>query len=206
MMDQITTYAETERLILRSWTLEDLPLFAAMNRDERVMRYFPALLTDAETEAFYNQIQDEFECNGWGLFAVELKSSGTFIGYVGLHKIGFEAFFTPGIEIGWRLAADFHNTGYATEAAKRVLTLAKNFGINKLYAFTAEINKPSERVMQKIGMEKAGEFNHPKLTADSPLYHHVLYEIELHPGSWPIFVRAVGRFSSGQLADIAGLK
>lgn len=179
MMGQITTYAETERLILRSWTPEDLPLFAAMNRDERVMRYFPAPLTDAETEAFYNRIQDEFACNGWGLFAVELKSTGTFIGYVGLHQIGFEAFFTPGIEIGWRLTADVHNTGYATEAAKSVLTLAKSFGINKLYSLTATINKSSERVMQKIGMEKVGEFDHPRLTADSPLHHHVLYKIEL---------------------------
>lgn len=64
------------------------------------MRYFPVPLTDAETETFYNRIKDEFNRNGWGLYAVVLKATGEFMGYVGLHEIGFEADFTPGIEIG----------------------------------------------------------------------------------------------------------
>ncbi|MDE6511441.1 MAG: GNAT family N-acetyltransferase [Muribaculaceae bacterium] len=68
-----TCIIETDRLILRTWEPEDLPLFAAMNRDERVMRYFPAELTDEQTESFYNRIQSEFDRNGWGLYAVELK-------------------------------------------------------------------------------------------------------------------------------------
>ena len=143
------------------------------------MRYFPALLSDSETMAFYNRIQDEFKCKGWGLYAVEIKSTGKFIGYVGLHAIGFEADFTSGIEIGWRLAADYHNQGYATEAAKAVLSLAKSAGIERLFSFTAMINAPSERVMQKIGMVKAGEFRHPNLSDDSPLCVHVLYKIDL---------------------------
>ena len=82
-------FIETDRLILRSWKREDLPLFAEMNKDERVMRYFPATLTDEQTESFYHLIQSEFERNGWGLYAVELKSNGMFIGYVGLHALGF---------------------------------------------------------------------------------------------------------------------
>lgn len=179
MNSQTTTYAETARLILRSWKSEDLSLFTEMNRDTRVMKYFPKLLTEEETEAFYNRIQEELNIKGWGLYAVELKSTGRFIGYVGLHEIGFEADFTPGIEIGWRLDADYHNQGYATEAATEVLRLAKIKGASRLFSFTAEINKPSERVMQKIGMEKVGEFNHPRLMADSPLCRHVLYRIDL---------------------------
>ena len=174
-----TKYIETERLILRSWKSEDLPLFIAMNKDVRVMRYFPAILIDSETEAFYRRIQDEFSQKDWGLYAVEIKSTGEFIGYVGLHEIGFDADFTPGVEIGWRLAADYHNQGYATEAAKAVLSLAKSAGIERLFSFTAKINAPSERVMQKIGMVKAGEFMHPNLSDDSPLCVHVLYKIDL---------------------------
>lgn len=85
---------------MRSWKREDLPVFAAMNMDKRVMRFFPALLSEAESEAFYNRIQDELARKGWGLFAVELKSTGAFVGYIGLHEIGFEADFTPGVEIG----------------------------------------------------------------------------------------------------------
>lgn len=172
-------YIETERLVLRSWRPEDLPVFIAMNKDERVMRYFPVTLSDDETVAFYNRIQDEFSEKGWGLYAVERKSVGDFIGYVGLHEIGFEADFAPGVEIGWRLAADYHNQGYATEAAMAVFKLAKDAGIGRLYSFTAKLNGPSERVMQKIGMQKAGEFDHPKLSDDSPLYRHVLYRMDL---------------------------
>lgn len=172
-------YIETERLVLRSWRPEDLPVFIAMNKDERVMRYFPATLSDDETVAFYNRIQDEFSEKGWGLYAVERKSVGDFIGYVGLHEIGFEAYFAPGVEIGWRLAADYHNQGYATEAAMVVFKLAKDAGIGRLYSFTAKLNGPSERVMQKIGMQKAGEFDHPKLSDDSPLCAHVLYRMDL---------------------------
>ena len=172
-------FIETGRLILRSWKQGDLPLFARMNKDSRVMRYFPATLSDAETEAFYNRIQSEFDSKGWGLYAVEIKSTGEFIGYVGLHEIGFDADFTPGVEIGWRLAADYHNQGYATEAAEAVLSLAKSAGIERLFSFTAKINAPSERVMQKIGMVKDGEFMHPNLSDDSPLCVHVLYKIDL---------------------------
>lgn len=161
-------YAETERLILCSWKEEDLPLFKAMNRDPRVMKYFPALLTDEETEALYAVIQDEFRRKGWGLYAVELRETGEFIGYVGLHEVGFEAEFTPAVEIGWRLAGDHHNKGYATEAAREAISLARKAGIGRLYSFTALPNIPSERVMQKAGMTRLGTFNHPKLPSTSP--------------------------------------
>ena len=170
---------ETDRLILRSWKMEDLPWFTEMNKDARVMRYFPATLTNEQTESFYNRIQSEFELNGWGLYAVELKSNETFIGYVGLHEIGFDADFTPGVEIGWRLAADHHNKGLATVAAKEVLKLAKQKGLTRLYSFTAKHNAPSERVMQKIGMTRVGEFEHPNISADSPLRTHILYKVDL---------------------------
>lgn len=172
-------YIETERLILRSWERDDLPLFAAINGDGRVMRYFPSVLDGAATEAFYDRIQDEFQRMGWGLYAVEIKSANRFIGYVGLHEIGFDAEFAPGVEIGWRLDANYHNQGYATEAAKAVFELAKKAGIRRLYSFTAKINAPSERVMQKIGMSKVGEFGHPLVAPDSPLYTHVLYAIDI---------------------------
>ena len=173
------TFFETDRLILRSWHSEDLPLFIAMNKDPRVMRYFPAILSDTETESFYKRIQDEFNRRGWGLYAVELKATGEFIGYVGLHEIGFEASFTPGVEIGWRLASAHHGRGYATEAARAILHLAAAHGLSRLYSFTTLTNTPSERVMQKLGMTRLGEFDHPLFPDSSPLRRHFLYGIHL---------------------------
>lgn len=170
---------ETERLVLREWEPADLPLFVEMNADQRVMRYFPGVLSEVETEAFYNRIVTEFKEKGYGLYAVALKSTGRFIGYVGLHEIGFDAGFAGEVEIGWRLAADFHNRGYATEAALAVLEVARQMGLTQLYSFTAMENKPSERVMQKIGMERIGEFMHPGLPSGHPLQAHVLYRVIL---------------------------
>lgn len=172
-------YAETTRLILRSWNTEDIKPFAAINSDQQVMRYFPSPLSETESEAFYKRIVDELEQKGYGLFAVELKADGAFIGYVGLHEIGFDTDFAPGVEIGWRLGSEYHNKGYATEAAMAVLPCARQLGLRRLYSFTAKLNKPSERVMQKIGMQKVGEFEHPGLDEDSPLRTHVLYRIDL---------------------------
>ncbi len=77
------------------------------------------------------------------------------------------------------MAADYHNQGLATEAAKEVVKFAKKKGLQRLYSFTAKQNTPSERVMQKIGMIKVGEFEHPNLSVDSPLSKHVLYQIDL---------------------------
>lgn len=115
----------------------------------------------------------------YGLFAVELKSTREFIGYVGLHEIAFDAGFKGEIEIGWRLAKNYWNNGYASEAAKVVLKLAKSIGLKNLYSFTATVNVPSERVMEKIGMEKIGEFEHPMLDIGHWLRRHVLYSIAL---------------------------
>ena len=95
---------ETERLILRPWREDDIPPFAEMNSDEEVMEYLPKCLSLEETVQFYNRIVAEHSTFGYGLYAVETKSDGSFIGYVGFHHFDFEEEFSPGVEIGWRLA------------------------------------------------------------------------------------------------------
>ena len=74
------TYMETDRLILRSWKYEDMESFAEMNGNENVMKYFPATLSIDESNAFVDRINAEFEETGFGLYAVEIKESGEFIG------------------------------------------------------------------------------------------------------------------------------
>ena len=170
---------ETSRLILREWRFSDFLPFAEMNADPEVMRYFPNPLTKEASDNFAHRIIAEMNEKGFGLFAVELKSTRAFIGYVGLHEIAFDAAFKGEIEIGWRLDKHYWNNGYATEAAMAILTFAKEIGLKKLYSFTAAVNSPSERVMNKFGMVKIGEFEHPVLEIGHWLRKHVLYTKEL---------------------------
>lgn len=76
---------DTERLVLRQWKSEDREPFAMLNADPRVMEYFPALLSRAESDAMVDRCQSLIGERGWGLWAAELKESRQFIGFVGLH-------------------------------------------------------------------------------------------------------------------------
>lgn len=174
------TYIETPRLLLRDWKEEDLSLFTHMNADPKVMEYFLNPLTEDETLAFYHRIQAEFQTIGFGLYAVERKEDRAFMGYTGLHQITFDVDFAPGVEIGWRLANEYWGQGYAPEAATACLELAAQMEIKELFSFTALSNLRSQRVMQKIGMQRIKEFNHPLVPMESPLYRHVLYHLPVN--------------------------
>lgn len=96
---------ETDRLRLRTWKQSDREPFARLNADPRVMEFLPKCLDREESDAMVDRIEDHFCSKGFGLYAVELRSDGRFIGYVGLHTPSFEAHFTPCVEIGWRLTS-----------------------------------------------------------------------------------------------------
>ena len=89
-------YIETQRLIMRSWKESDKVIFAEMNGNDNVMKYFPAPLSLEESNAFVERIRAEFVETGFGLYAVEIKATGEFIGYVGFHRFSFAAPFSPG--------------------------------------------------------------------------------------------------------------
>ena len=149
-----------------------------MNSDPLVMRYFPGTLSAAETDAMLERIRDHWDRRGFGLWAVSLKESGEFAGYIGLLVPVFDAPFTPCVEIGWRLAAKFWNQGLATEGAGAALRFAfENVGLEEVVSFTAVANLPSRRVMEKIGMVRnpAEDFDHPRIPEGHPLRRHVLY-------------------------------
>ena len=95
-----------------------------------------------------------------------------------------EADFTPCVEIGWRLSKQFWGQGLATEGAGACLDFAfDKLGLNVIYSFTPLNNRPSERVMQKIGMQRQGTFSHPKIESGHPLREAHLYKIERRAGS-----------------------
>ena len=169
---------ETQRLVLRQWLGRDREPFAAMNADPAVMRYFPAVLSGAETDVLLGRIQAHFDRHGFGLWAVEVKQTGEFAGFVGLSVPTFEAHFTPCVEIGWRLAQQFWHQGVATEAARHVMQMAfDDLCLAEVVSFTSVANWPSRRVMERIGMTHASgdDFDHPAIAADHPLCRHVLY-------------------------------
>ena len=93
----------TERLRLRRWRVGDAAEFAAMNSDPHVMEHFPAPLSRAESAFMLEQIEAGFERNGFGIWALEVADSGTFVGFTGLSVVPFAAHFTPAVEVGWRL-------------------------------------------------------------------------------------------------------
>jgi len=170
----------TARLLLRQWRPDDLPLFAALNADPRVMEFFPAPKTASESNAQAAWIEKGIEANGYGLWAVEVPGAAPFIGFVGLSPVGFRGHFTPCVEVGWRLAFDHWGRGYATEGARAAL--AHGFGrlaLPEIVSFTAAGNARSRAVMAKLGMvrDPRDDFDHPAIAEGNPLRRHVLYRI-----------------------------
>lgn len=176
----VTVYIETERLILRSWKDEDRIPFAELNGNERVMRFFPELLSQEESDRFVDRIISELMESGYGLYAVEIKTTGEFIGYTGFHCFNFDVPFSPGVEIGWRLSDRFWHSGFATEAATACIDYARKYHLfDRLYSFTAIPNTPSENVMKRIGMRYHGTFMHPALADGHWLKKHRLYVLDI---------------------------
>lgn len=171
----------TERLILTlDWRDKFIKPLTAINNDPQVLEFLPKALNEKETADLINKFKRNISENGFDLFACQLRENGEFIGWVGFHKIDFEAHFTPAVEIGWRLASKYWGNGYATEAALACLKVGfDEFGLDEIVSFTVPNNLRSRKVMEKIGMTRdlRGDFNHPKLTADHPLSPHVLYRI-----------------------------
>lgn len=118
--------------------------------------------------------------NGFCFFAVDRKEDEAFVGTVGLRRVGYDAFFTPAVEIGWRIAHPFWGRGYAPEAAKACLQFG--FDVLKLpeiLAITVPANVKSRRVMVKLGMtyDPKEDFDHPSVPEGHPFRRHVLYRL-----------------------------
>lgn len=169
---------ETSRLRLRPWRDEDFAPFAALNADPQVMAHFPATLDRAESDVLAARCQSLIEAQGWGFWATEIKASGDFIGFVGLHRPIAELPFSPCVEIGWRLARPFWGQGCASEAARAALSFAFNdLALAEVVAFTSLENRRSQAVMERLGMRRAENFEHPALPPGHPLREHCLYRL-----------------------------
>ena len=171
------TELRTPRLLLREWREDDYEPFAALNADPRVMEHYPSVLSREESDRFVRErVLPQFAQRGYGLWAVEVPGVTPFAGYVGLLEQTFEAPFTPCVEVAWRLDARHWGRGYATEGGRAALAYGFDVaGLEEIVSLTAVTNRRSIAVMERLGMTRAGEFEHPRLPRGHPLRPHVLY-------------------------------
>lgn len=180
MADEI----RTERLLLRAWRDADLEPYAALNADPRVMEHFPSLLSREQSDASAERIRQQHQQRGFTVWALEVLDSergpADFVGFTGLSVPSFELPFPhladPPVEVGWRLAARWWGLGIASEAARASLTYARDeLHLPEVLSWTTPRNTRSQAVMRRIGLTRAGEFEHPNAAPDAWWRRHVVY-------------------------------
>jgi RimJ/RimL family protein N-acetyltransferase len=176
---------ETERLRLREWREADKRLYADVIGDPHVRRFFPGVGSYADADAGIEKARQRLAELGYSFMALERKEDGQFLGMLGMAPFD-EAMRNaipghPKVEIGWQLGQDFWGRGYAPEAARAVLDFAWRVPkLPEVVAITSWHNRPSRRVMEKIGMtyDNRGDFEHPHISEGHRLRLHVLYRIK----------------------------
>jgi RimJ/RimL family protein N-acetyltransferase len=176
----------TDRLVMRRWRDSDRDAFAAVNADPEVMRYFPAALDRAASDALIDRIESRFDRQGFGLWALEITATAEFIGFTGLNPMPDGVPGAGGTEVGWRLARHAWHHGYATEAATAAVDIGfREVGLDEIWSMTAVLNGPSQAVMQRLGMTPYGNFEHPAVPVGHLVRPHVVYRLKRPAAAGP---------------------
>ena len=148
----MTIILETERLTLRTWTLDDAAAGFRVWSDPEVMRYVGTGRpneTVEETRAWLGRMIAHHERHGFGFWAVVEKGNKEVIGSCGM---SYQRDGGLPIEFGYTLARTHWGRGYATEAAAACLRYAfEQLRLSKLSASVDSRNIASQRVLKKIG-------------------------------------------------------
>lgn len=141
---------ETDRLLLRKFTENDIDAVYEMRSDRDLMRFIREPQTDrAEAQSWVNLISSRWETDKIGFCAVIEKSSGRFAGWCGLWRLKE----TNEIEVGYALLGDFRGKGYAAEASEAFLEYGfEALGLKEIVAVARPENRASRRVMERVGM------------------------------------------------------
>ncbi|MBD2715886.1 GNAT family N-acetyltransferase [Microvirga sp. STR05] len=160
----MTTFAETPRLLLRELQATDVPGMFALDSDPEVHRYLgnQPVQTLAQSEETIAFVRRQYQENGIGRWAVELKETGEFLGWAGL-KFVREPLnrHVDFYDVGYRLIRRYWGNGYATEAARA--SVAYGFNVLRqpvLYATADMQNLASRAVLAKVGFQHLGEFEY----------------------------------------------
>jgi RimJ/RimL family protein N-acetyltransferase len=146
----------TDRLLLRPFRNDDLDAYAEIVADAEVVRY----LADGkpmDRSAAWRQmalIAGHWQLLGYGMWAVEERESGAFVGRIGF----FNPEGWPGFELGWLLGRQWWGKGYATEGARAALDYGwRELGRDHVISLIRPENHPSIRVAERLGERLEGE-------------------------------------------------
>jgi len=146
---------ETERLVLRSFTLADAPDVQRLAGDRDIASTtlnIPHPYEDGMAEQWIGKHQEKYE-EGELVFAIVLRSDQSLIGAIGLNVNQQH----DNAELGYWIGKPYWNQGYCTEAAEAVVRYGfEVLGLNRIHASHLKRNPASGRVMQKIGMTNEG--------------------------------------------------
>ena len=142
---------ETERLILRKMTLDDLDSLYSVLSDAEAMKFYPTPFDVQMIQDWIKRNIRRYDRDGLGLWALVLKQSGKLIGDSGLVLQTVEA--EAVVEIGYHVRRDLWGQGLATEAAKACRDYGfSQLGLTKLVSLIHPKNASSRRVAEKVGM------------------------------------------------------
>ena len=149
-----TVVLSTPRLHLRTFRLDDLPQYAALNADPEVVEFLGGEpLPRTESDEIAEHAQQLHASEGIGLLAVERRADGVFLGMCGLHHL--QDWYPDDVEVAWRLGRLHWGNGYATEAAAAWLEHGfTRLGLPRIISVTDRDppNLRSIAVMKRLGM------------------------------------------------------
>ncbi len=155
---------QTERLILREFTIDDAVYLYNMNNNPKVIKHtgdVPFENLDHAKKILQNY--NEYSLHNIGRWAVCLKETKEFLGWCGLKYHPAENF----VEVGFRFYQKNWNKGYASESAKACIDYGfKTLKLATIYAHAHTKNTNSHKVINKCGMEIIKEFDYDGIPAN----------------------------------------
>jgi RimJ/RimL family protein N-acetyltransferase len=149
---------ETDRLLLEPWSEGRRADFTSLAEDPRVMRYIGdgSTWTRERSDQVFSHQVDHWVQHAFGWRAATLKSTGVWVGFIGLNYVGPEATEIEDkdeVEIGWWLSPSVWRQGYATEGALALRDEAfERVGLDRIIGRHRPANVASGRIMERLGM------------------------------------------------------
>jgi len=163
---------ETERLLLRPFTKDDIDDVYAMRSDIDVMRFIREPQKDkSEAESWINLISSRWATEKIGFCAVIEKATEKYIGWCGLWRLQE----TDEIEVGYALIKEYRGKGFAMEAAQAFLVYGfETLDLKEIVAVARPENRASWSVMERLGMS----YDYTGRFYDSDLVHYSITKKE----------------------------